>query len=136
MEMQSRNACWNGEFSDMDIDICQTDFFNCRFINCRLLFSGEGSVVANGCEFIHCSFLFTGKAAFTLGFLSQVYRASSPDGSIAQFVERIFDDIRSGRVNDGGGGQELNPDIQSRRFEVEWPDVIQVGGGDGDEREM
>lgn len=71
-----------------------TDFRNCTFDNCRLVFRGERPTGLVGCTFINVTWAFDGSAATTLAFLSALHAGGGTGGK--ELVERTIASIRDG----------------------------------------
>ena len=69
-------------------------YIKCRFINCQMIFAGVGPVITQDCIFEpNCRWGFGGPAGNTLNFLRSMYL-----GGNKEFVEQIFESIRTGAV--------------------------------------
>ena len=60
----------NQKFIKQDVLIDGQKFFNCQFIQSRIVFRGTGPVQLENCVFTECQWVFDGPAEHTLRFLS------------------------------------------------------------------
>ncbi|MFK5883029.1 MAG: hypothetical protein QM489_01665 [Candidatus Izemoplasma sp.] len=66
-------------------------FTKCIFIDCQLVFSGNGPVELNNCSFTNVKWVFSGPAENTLKFLKAMYSGMGQGGK--QVVETTFNNI-------------------------------------------
>lgn len=72
---------------------------NCKFIECRIIFSGVEAVAFDDCTFVRCDWGFSGAAVNTLSYLSALYQGLGENGR--EMVDGIFDSVRLGLVESG-----------------------------------
>lgn len=83
----------NQKFAHESVNLDGNAYTNCRFVKCRLLFSGGGIPLISGCEFRDCRWQFGGTAANTIAFLAGLYQ-----GGFDRVVEETFISIRKGTM--------------------------------------
>ena len=84
----------NETFTDEVFHIDGNSYVRCKFIRCRIIFSGEFGVSFKECSFVDCDWGFAGPAANTLRYLSALYQGLGHSGE--DMVESIFGSIRNG----------------------------------------
>ncbi|MGH2614345.1 MAG: hypothetical protein ACRDJC_03835 [Thermomicrobiales bacterium] len=86
----------NQKFLRQDILIDGREFFNCEFIQCRIVFRGTGPVQFEQCVFTECQWVFDGPAENTLFFLSALATDLGPEA--AAMVENMLNGIATGQI--------------------------------------
>ena len=81
----------NNVYKDTTVVLDNTDFQNCKFENCLLVFSGTGPVAMTGCVLNKPRWQFVGPAKTTIGFLRAVYHGMGEGGP--KLVEEIIASI-------------------------------------------
>ena len=81
-------------FKDQKIILDYTNYINCKFNNCRLIYNGEGPVGLVNCELYNITFSMDKGAKNALAFLHQIHKNMGVQGKI--IVESTFDAIRTG----------------------------------------
>lgn len=87
------------QFTDETIKIDEDEFTNCRFIGCRIVFTGAGQAKIENCVFDRCQWVFDGPAENTIQYLAAMSNGLGPGGR--EIVEGIFESIRKGGVGQG-----------------------------------
>ena len=82
----------NQTFSNQRIELDDTQFNNCTFDGCVLIYSGTGGTSLSGCTIHNTGFGFEGSAAKTLELLSAMYR-----GGFQELVDATIEGIRTGK---------------------------------------
>ncbi|WP_309570409.1 hypothetical protein [Deinococcus sp.] len=82
-------AIENQTFTKQRIEIDDTQFTNCTFDGCILIYSGTGGTALNGCHLNDTGFAFEGSAAKTLELLTAMYQ-----GGFRELVEATIAGIR------------------------------------------
>jgi uncharacterized protein YjbI with pentapeptide repeats len=85
----------NNTYKNAVVKLDGAIFENCEFINCKLVYSGEGPVSLIGCTFENPSWELAGAADNTVKFLQAIYHGLGPTGS--KLVESIINQIREPR---------------------------------------
>lgn len=62
-------------FEDQEVVLDHSEFRDCTFESCDIVFYGHGPTSLEGCEFIDTSFSFQGAAGITLDFLQDLFAA-------------------------------------------------------------
>jgi len=83
-------------FRDQRVELTDSRFHGCTFVNCELVFRGDPSPTFQDNEFIDSVFVFKGVAIRTLYFLSNMFHAGKGGEEI---VERTFEDIRNRAIH-------------------------------------
>jgi hypothetical protein len=87
-------AHWEGNtFIGERVVLDNQAYVKCTFTRCRIAFGATGPVSLIENTFNECTWEFTGPAAQMLTFLSNFYIS----GGGQEFVEALFNEIRSGR---------------------------------------
>jgi hypothetical protein len=86
-------------FRDETIEIDEDEYQQCRFVNCRIVFSGKGPARFSDCKFDECQWVFDGAAEETIQYLAALYTGVGEGGRM--LVEAIFNSIRQGGVGHG-----------------------------------
>jgi hypothetical protein len=79
----------NQTFTKQRIEIDDTQFTNCTFDECLLIYSGTGGTALNGCHLNNTGFAFEGSAAKTIELLTAMHR-----GGFRELVEATIAGIR------------------------------------------
>ncbi|MDQ3226810.1 MAG: hypothetical protein M3Q50_09300 [Chloroflexota bacterium] len=69
------------KFINQDVLIDGQRFFNCRFIESRIVFRGTAPVQFEDCVFTECQWVFDGPAENTLRFLSALANDLGPEAN-------------------------------------------------------
>jgi hypothetical protein len=77
-------------FADQTVYLDGCAYYNCRFTDCNLVYSGLMPVTLVGCTFLNCKFDFSGPAANTLQFLHLLAGAG---GDARKVVQATLDAI-------------------------------------------
>ena len=81
----------NDTFEGMDVEIDGESFIDCRFKDCRLVYSGGDLPSMSGCILSGSSmFFFSKEAGATLAFLARLYH-----GGFGLLVDDIFRSIKN-----------------------------------------
>ena len=86
----------NQTFENERIELSESRFHGCTFINCELVYRGDPSPTFTDNEFIDSFFVFRDEAIRTLYFLSNIYHAGEGGREI---VERTFADVRDRAIH-------------------------------------
>ena len=89
----------NKHFTDETVRIDVDEFENCRFTECRIVFTGAGPAKFANCIFDQCQWVFDGPAENTIQYFAALYNGLGPGGK--ELIEGIFDSIRKGGVGHG-----------------------------------
>lgn len=81
------------KFNNDRILIDNSEFADCEFHNCTIVYSGSGPVGLNSCAFYSCQWEFTGAANNTINFMASLYHGLGEAGK--ELIEKTFDNIRS-----------------------------------------
>jgi hypothetical protein len=87
------------QFTNQTIRVDENEFVNCKFVECRLIFTGAGSASFQSCLFERCEWIFDGAAENTIQYLAAMYNGLGLGGR--DIVEGIFESIRQGGVGHG-----------------------------------
>ncbi|MBU4234465.1 MAG: pentapeptide repeat-containing protein [Desulfobacterales bacterium] len=79
-------------YENITVQLENSEFIECRFINCTLMYSGLGPVSMQGCSFNKVNWVFTGPAQNTLQFMRAIYQGAGEGGK--QLIEKTFENIR------------------------------------------
>jgi len=78
----------DAKYTECDITLDGNEFENCRFINCKLRYSGRPVTFSANCVLDKPQFMLSGPALRTMQLLGVLYQASPPA------VEKILGGIR------------------------------------------
>ncbi|CAH5421330.1 Uncharacterised protein [Klebsiella oxytoca] len=84
-----RNQTFENELIVLDLH----SYTNCKFVKCKMVYSGFSDVMLVENDFYNCEWHFTGPASNTLNFLRLFYNKMGEPGK--KIVEDTFDNIRS-----------------------------------------
>lgn len=62
----------SGTYENTRVPLDGHVYNNCTFVDCELVYSGNGPVGLSGCIFRDCSFSFSGPAANAVAFLNSL----------------------------------------------------------------
>ena len=82
-------------FENENVLLDGNEFSHCTFEHCAIEYRGYATTVLEDDVFNNCDWTFAGPAADTIEFLTGLYSAG---GNFRALVEKIFDNIRSGRI--------------------------------------
>ncbi|AKL09205.1 Uncharacterised protein [Klebsiella oxytoca] len=83
-----KNQTFENELVTLDLH----SYENCKFVNCKMIYSGFSDVMLVNNEFDNCEWHFSGPASNTLAFLQLFYNKMGDHGK--RIVEITFDNIR------------------------------------------
>lgn len=83
-----KNQTFENELITLDLHFYE----NCKFVNCKMIYSGFSDVMLVNNEFHSCEWHFSGPASNTLDFLKLFYNKMGEPGK--KIVEITFDNIR------------------------------------------
>lgn len=100
--------CWppimqtieNQTFTGKRIPLDGTQFVNCTFEKCVLVFRGEDGTAMQGCQIHETGFVFEGSAAKTIELMAAMHQ-----GGFQEMVEATIATIRGEGPQDGGAAQ-------------------------------
>jgi hypothetical protein len=79
-------------FKNCGVDLDNTEFIECRFEDCKMIYSALGPVGMTRCTFSNVKWEFKGGAANTIQFLKGMYHGMGEGGR--KVVEATFAGIR------------------------------------------
>lgn len=89
----------NRSFTNADIELDDAEFFNCKFQDCNLIYSGGAPPSIVGCSFDHIRVTFNGAAGNTLALMANLY-----SGGFRTIIEDTINNIRG---NPGASGPRM-----------------------------
>ena len=92
-------------FKNERVELTDSQFHQCRFENCELVYRGDRSPTFHDNEFIDSVFVFSDAAIKTMYFLTNMYHAGKGGKEV---VEKTFEDIRT-RVFRGHEASTIAP---------------------------
>ena len=85
-----------GKYENQVVALDDNLFEDCEFVECRLVYSGTGTVGLNGCNLRNCSFQFEGAAGNAVAFLNAI----AGDPGLRNALPSIIPNLeRRGRLN-------------------------------------
>ncbi len=90
----------NQTFTKKRIELDGTQFQNCTFVECLLVYKGTDGTAMNGCQLDNTGFAFEGNAAKTIELLAAMHK-----GGFAELVEATIATIRGEDVPQPGAQQ-------------------------------
>jgi hypothetical protein len=87
----------NKNFIKQDVLIDGQKFFNCKFIQSRIVFRATAPVQFDQCVFTECEWVFGGPAENTLRFLSALATDLGEEAAI--MVRNMLDGIATGQID-------------------------------------
>src|SRR5215204_5243773 len=87
----------NQKFFKQDVLIDGQKFFNCEFIQSRIVFRATAPVQFDQCVFTECQWVFDGPAENTLRFLSALANDLGPEANA--MVINMLNGIVSGQID-------------------------------------
>ena len=79
-------------YENITVKLDDNEFLRCKFLNCRLEYSGSGRMSMVECSFVNTQWAFTGPAKNTLQFMRAVYHGTGGGGK--KMIERTFEMIK------------------------------------------
>jgi hypothetical protein len=86
----------NKTFTKRDVLIDGQKFYNCRFIQSRIIFRGTKPVQFDKCVFTECEWVYDGPAENTLRYLSALANDLGPEAR--EMVINVLNGIVSGQI--------------------------------------
>jgi hypothetical protein len=87
----------NNTYENVKVKLDNSEFKECKFINCVMEYSGTGPVSLSGCSFENVNWVFTGPAQNTLQFLHGIYHGMGEGGK--KLIEQTFENIKKPSKN-------------------------------------
>jgi hypothetical protein len=78
------------------VDLDGNTFVGCHFVECKLIFRGQGWPRFDGCLFTQCDWVFDDAAELTLEFLAWMYRGLSDAGP--GLIDEMITKIKHGEL--------------------------------------
>ncbi len=82
----------NETFTERTVHLDGGDFKSCKFIRCKMVYSGLRSLAMSGCQFHECEWAFEGPASHVVHFMTSMWAMG---GGCRDVVESSFEQIRS-----------------------------------------
>lgn len=89
----------NRHFTEETVKVDDNEYQNCRFTECRIVYTGTGIPKFANCVFERCQWVFDGAAENTIQYFASLYNGLGPGGR--ELIEGLFDSIRQGGVGYG-----------------------------------
>lgn len=105
-------------FTDQDVRLDGRAFVDCRFVGCRLRFSGQQPTRLVRGEFVRCEWIFEAAALNTLMYLQVLYHDAGPGGG--ELVGDIIDKLMA---------HAISADVGSQAGAARTDDVVPAAGG-------
>jgi hypothetical protein len=86
-------------FTDETVKVDGNTYFNCRFVDSRIVYEGGPLPKFEHCVFERCQWVFDGPAENTIQYFALLYTGLGPGGK--ELMEGVFDSIRQGGVGHG-----------------------------------